>query len=454
MLLICCLHSASTASGDLAEKVINILNEHCTQCHGKELAESNLRLDEERFARKTSQQGIPILSTRLEKSLLLGRISESDKDERMPPPEEDPLTEEEIALISSWLAKGSPWPQTGDWYDLKASESLTDKIRHRSLMIWNHASWFPVLILSALGALAVWHFRSGNRDYRVHLIAILILSQITWFTWHRLSVQDINRRYQGKLEGTRSLTLELLKDQSNANRFRKGNEPPVPFRPMHPKRLSGIYYRGNDERSSQLFNGGFYQTATLHLSLIDQKGKKITYGDHVAGKELFVELIVKKSPGSSPRLFSDRIRTNAFLSTDWMELDTTKARTTNHWFFSSSRVNTDWIAKVPLPVINDDQPAEGLIYSYLAKSAHPQIVNPGLHYGIRYEIRTENGKITQASELWLNSLTVFETVYYPPEGKIPVNEWIDFRPMPLIQGEASDDNILLGADDYQQLNPN
>ena len=42
-----------------------------------------------------------------------------------------------------------------------------------------------------------------------------------------------------------------------------------PFVPMRPgNSLTPEYYRGNDERSPRLFNGGFYRTATFRLATV------------------------------------------------------------------------------------------------------------------------------------------------------------------------------------------
>src|SRR5262249_22020177 len=44
------------------------------------------------------------------------------------------------------------------------------------------------------------------------------------------------------------------------------------IRPKHPPRMSGEYYRGNDERNAALFNGGFYRTCTLRVGLVQPDG--------------------------------------------------------------------------------------------------------------------------------------------------------------------------------------
>ena len=79
-------------------------------------------------------------------------------------------------------------------------------------------------------------------------------------------------------------TLEDLRnrDEVHAATFYNHGSPPRvrPFDDVN--RVSAVYYRGNDERGPQLFNGGVYRTATFHLSLCDERRQPVVVGDRVA----------------------------------------------------------------------------------------------------------------------------------------------------------------------------
>ena len=77
------------------------------------------------------------------------------------------------------------------------------------------------------------------------------------------------------------------------------NHLTMPVYPMHPKRLGGIYYRGNDERSPELFNGGFYRTATLEVWLSDAAGNHLQWNDEIADRNLFITFAINRAARNS-----------------------------------------------------------------------------------------------------------------------------------------------------------
>ena len=86
---------------DLYEREIKpLLKQRCFACHGALKQESGLRVD---TVQTMLEHGI------LENDALLGRITSEDDSERMPP-EGEPLTDQEIAVIKQWIASGSPAP--------------------------------------------------------------------------------------------------------------------------------------------------------------------------------------------------------------------------------------------------------------------------------------------------------------------------------------------------------
>ncbi len=94
---------------DFDRQIRPILAKHCFACHGPDVGESGLRLnDEESVFSELDSGEIGIVPGKPEQSELFRRISSDEEYERMPP-EAKPLADEEIALIRRWIAEGAPW---------------------------------------------------------------------------------------------------------------------------------------------------------------------------------------------------------------------------------------------------------------------------------------------------------------------------------------------------------
>jgi len=94
-----------------------ILSENCYACHGpdEESRKADLRLDIEAHAFESHGKYDPaIVKGKPAASPLYQRITTSDKDDVMPPPDSHKsLTVEEIELIAEWIKEGAKWE--GHW---------------------------------------------------------------------------------------------------------------------------------------------------------------------------------------------------------------------------------------------------------------------------------------------------------------------------------------------------
>ena len=107
------LVGASLAEGppvDFDREIRPILSDRCFHCHGPDAAtrKGNLRLDIEHEAKKSAiKPGNP------DASALIARITSTDPDEIMPPPDshKPALSAEEAARFRAWIAQGAVWPQ-------------------------------------------------------------------------------------------------------------------------------------------------------------------------------------------------------------------------------------------------------------------------------------------------------------------------------------------------------
>ena len=106
----CC---ANEPRVDFNREIRPILSDKCFVCHGPNEADrqANLRLDQKESALGESESGaIPIVPGKPDESEVVSRITSSDDDLRMPPPDSSKsLTPEEIELIRTWIAEGGEW---------------------------------------------------------------------------------------------------------------------------------------------------------------------------------------------------------------------------------------------------------------------------------------------------------------------------------------------------------
>jgi mono/diheme cytochrome c family protein len=94
---------------DYTRDVKPLLKARCYACHGALKQEARLRLDTADFARKGGEDGRVLIPGDVKGSELIRRVGAKDKDERMPP-EGQPLTSDQIRILSRWIAAGARGP--------------------------------------------------------------------------------------------------------------------------------------------------------------------------------------------------------------------------------------------------------------------------------------------------------------------------------------------------------
>jgi hypothetical protein len=108
---------------DFVREIRPIFEEHCYDCHSGDKRKSGLRLDLKAAAmRGGDNHGPDIVPGVPGESPLVHFITTDDGDEIMPP-KGGPLSAEEIALITRWVAEGAVWP---DGVDKVAVEDPAD----------------------------------------------------------------------------------------------------------------------------------------------------------------------------------------------------------------------------------------------------------------------------------------------------------------------------------------
>lgn len=104
--------SASAEKIEFTTQIQPILSENCYACHGPDEAtvEGGLRLDVRELALKGGDSGKAIVPGDPDASQILDRITHSDPNEIMPPPDKKkPLKPDQVALIRKWIEEGAQW---------------------------------------------------------------------------------------------------------------------------------------------------------------------------------------------------------------------------------------------------------------------------------------------------------------------------------------------------------
>jgi hypothetical protein len=115
---------------DFDKEIRPLLQEHCVECHGAEKQKGGYRLDAKSIALTGGDNHAPnIIPGKASHSPLVKFISGEDEDMKMPPKGE-PLSQEQIARIKTWIDAGAVWPESAsaklddplDWWSLKAMQ--------------------------------------------------------------------------------------------------------------------------------------------------------------------------------------------------------------------------------------------------------------------------------------------------------------------------------------------
>jgi len=103
--------SAETQQVDFIQQVQPILAKRCFACHGPDQSEGGIRFSDEESAFAETDSGDPaIVRGDAEASMMIARITSDDEFERMPP-EGDPVSPAEAAILRQWIEQGANWDQ-------------------------------------------------------------------------------------------------------------------------------------------------------------------------------------------------------------------------------------------------------------------------------------------------------------------------------------------------------
>tara|TARA_R110002049_G_scaffold4601_5_gene32361 strand:- start:506785 stop:508524 length:1740 start_codon:yes stop_codon:yes gene_type:complete len=462
---------------DVRTQIWPLLQRHCLRCHNAMQSDGDLRLDRIHHIRAGGHTGNTILGT-VDDSELLRRLRSTDPGYRMPK-DADPLSAEQIDLFTRWIAQGSPWPDNesavaggalaeqaltvidtpgaspidtspanrswSDWFSERLDVVSEYQQPMRPLLI----ALLPVCLVILLierrkraviagetGESQDWASRIVWTHYVIVVMVFLWAATVVFYGVHQTRLQRRHDKLMSRLNQTFPWTGATA----------SSNKPKGPFRPKHPPWMGGVYYRGNDERNEKLFNGGFYCTSKMYLSLRDRNSDALQWEDPIDSETLAVCLEIERSPFATPSLYNDETMTRCSLRL----ADPSQAKNVaaQRAAFQVLKPGERWRACYPLRGLAEQQ---GDVSRY---QGGIDLCNSGgqPHYGIRYDIVVRDGRIDAASEIWMGATFLTSNVVVPQEGKIPLREWFDFVPIPEITHENSKDPDLLGITEHVEAN--
>lgn len=485
-LLLCLLLIAGAARGEVADPpepvdftkdVRPIFEQRCVKCHGKDRQEGDLRLDNFDEARRGGHTGSPILGGALETNAILQRVATEDVTIRMPK-DDDPLSAEQISILRRWVRQGTPWMDPAETVEPRGSPDTPQfAFTWAAWPGWNPYHWPDALLHQIVRGM----YRIGlpfcallvliglcerarlwvrlQRPWVVpprggwlralaavprswFLVATLLFAIVFWIAFYQSTALRADGQVAALQQQVSSLRAALNGPPPGAN----GEVHPV--RPPHPPRLGGEYYRGNDERNPELFNGGFYRTAVMRVALCRKDRSVLAWGDEVHGPTAWIKFEIEQAPSAASALFADQIWDDTYLSERPVGY---RVETPEREVIRFAPVGRrQWAAYYPI-----DLPASGTgqvkntISIYRGSLSDGKIAGQA-HYAAEYSLQLTDGRIEQDSELWMGYVFRTGNVATVPPGKIPEDEWFSFRPIPEIEGDqTTTDTRLLGIDDYK-----
>lgn len=441
---------------DFARDVQPILVSRCVRCHGPDKQEGGLRLDSRESALVAGDSGRPVIETPLEQNELWRRVALSEAEVRMPL-DGPPLSETELDRLHAWAIEGARWPTVTTlatrppqcswsiWLDMRLRVWQPLFLRLRPTLFIGMGLLASLLVISLIARRRLphprWQRLSLLATPSTYLLIVLTIAAHTFYVQATLHRERVTLLETTLAEVRREVTA--AHDQFHP--------PRELVRPQHPRALRRTYYRGNDERSPQLFNGGFYRTATMELRLIDATGNQVEAGMPCSEGPLTLVLDILRARQAAPVLFSDELARRTFLSPRNADEPTSAGAepavpcdiitSGEHWRLQCVLGNVQTDGK---------QTIAGRRYVLHGADMTEHTSSSVAHFGIHFDLHLQDGVVQPTSDLWMAPLLYAAQTIATPSHMLHSSEWFDVRPIPEIDGDNSSDPQWLGTPEHSK----
>jgi hypothetical protein len=455
-----------------------LLATYCWSCHSATKQEGGLRLDSREGFQAGGFSKKNLLETDFEKNELLRRLQALDPHERMPLGRAA-LAEEDRRVLETWLKAGAVWS------DMPPPAPAPGKAVPAAPKPWADRFWealdaamdydtrylYPVFYAAIACFFVIlgleWVYERAKRQGIVaaemrgiaglaaHLRPYAYLVPVLG-----LVIAGLIIHHQRTVAEAQQLQREVLTLRTQAGPVAPAAASPSPAamaeaaRPLFlktkaPFKFGGTYYRGNDERNDQLYNGGYYRTATLKLALCNAQREEIKLGDELPEEGLMIRVIIIRGRNAVPTLFSRQLMSRTILTLTPPSSGSGNGTLPAENFLEEVRTGEEWHGYLPLRTTGAKSQA-GDAYLVTGNFDGMQRFSGNAHFLIHYDLKRQEHRLAPDSELWLAATLFPGNMVWPQKYQIAASEWFDFLPIPEIEGPNTTDPALLGVPEHEK----
>lgn len=219
---------AAQAKVDFQKQIAPLLISRCIECHGPKEQKGDLRLDARAFAFLEGDEDMwTVIPKKPDDSELIHRIGLAADDEDIMPAKGEPLSKEQQALFTKWVAEGADWPPAADkWiadelaaqvlpkitFDLpdlsgdqqKAIEAAIDALRKKGIVVQQVAADTTAVEVN------MSLLRDKVTDQEIAMLRPLA-PVLVWLNASRTAMTDAGAKHVGSLTQLRRLNVANTK---------------------------------------------------------------------------------------------------------------------------------------------------------------------------------------------------------------------------------------------------
>lgn len=311
----------------------------------------------------------------------------------------------------------------------------------------------PAMVVALL-LLWIWVRRGGRPRAGPVVAGVVLGGALVAAQAHAIDAEWDQRRsqlgYYAKVH--HAATEQELLDSIHFVTYDLFGKPPKPRRMAGPNAIRRTYYRGNDERTPRLFNGGRYRTTTFDIGLV-AGGAWVEPGATVNPAELGIRVAFRRGPSTPDFFWVPKRMARAYLTMDAAPFAGRFEPVADRVGLTTDEPMQRWSAVYPVGALvktapGDRRHAHGIVYLCEERYRVGQLVGGRFHYGIEFDLHLDaDGVLLKASDVWMNATYVGRKF---AKHQIPPEEWFSDRPIP--EKPKPDDATPeeLGLTDYEE----